>query len=42
MDTVIYDPLEDFNKKLKVAHFENADKFFENLVQRSGIDISKN
>lgn len=42
MDTVIYDPLEDFNEKLKVAHFENADKFFENLVQRSGIDISEN
>lgn len=42
MNSVIYDPLEDFESKYKDIHFENANKFFENLVQQSEIDIEQN
>lgn len=42
METVIYNPLEEFEKKYKEAHFENTNKFFENLVRQSGVDIEKN
>lgn len=42
MNTQIYNPLEEFDGKYKAAHYENANKFFENLVQQSGVDIEKN
>lgn len=42
MNTVIFDPLEEFDSKYKDAHFENTNRFFENLVQQSGIDIEQN
>lgn len=42
MNEVIYDPLEEFGGKYKDVHFENTNKFFENLVKQSGIDIEQN
>ena len=42
MDSVIYDPLEEFDGKYKALHQEKTNQFFETLVQRSGIDIEKN
>lgn len=42
MADVIFDPLEEFDKKYKAAHAENAKIFFDALVKRSGIDIEKN
>ena len=42
MNTVIYNPLEEFDKKYKDTHCENTNKFFDNLVQQSGIDIEQN
>ncbi|MBO5248533.1 MAG: hypothetical protein J6B54_04480 [Clostridia bacterium] len=42
MNSVIYNPLEEFENKYKNLHSENTQKCFENLVQRSGIDIEKN
>lgn len=42
MNTVIYNPLEEFDKKYKDTHSENTNKFFDNLVQQSGIDIEQN
>ncbi len=42
MNSVIYNPLEEYETKLKVLHNENANKFFENLVKQSGVDIEKN
>ena len=41
MNSVIYNPLEEYESKLKVLHNENANKFFENLVKQSGVDIEK-
>ena len=42
MNSVIYDPLEEFESKYKELHAENTLKFFEDLVQSSGIDVAKN
>lgn len=42
MNSMIYNPLEEFESKYKDAHFENTNKFFENLVKQSGIDIEQN
>lgn len=42
MDSVIYNPLEEFESKYKDKHFECTNNLFENLVQQSGIDIEKN
>ena len=42
MDAVIFDPLADFDEKLKDAHFEHTNKFLDDLVQKSGIDIAQN
>lgn len=42
MQSVIYDPLEEFDKKHRAFHAENANKFFEELVRKSGVDIEKN
>lgn len=42
MDEIIYNPLEEFESKYKYKHSENTDKFFENLVRRSGVDINEN
>ena len=42
MSSVIYNPLEEFECKYKNSHSENTNKFFENLVEQSGIDIEQN
>ena len=42
MESVIYNPLESYESKLKALHEENANAYFEKLVQQSAIDIEKN
>lgn len=42
MNTVIYNPLEEFESKYKAAHSQNTTQFFEKLVQKSGINIEQN
>ena len=42
MNSVIYNPLEEFETKYKDVHSQNTSQFFENLVQQSGIDIEQN
>ncbi len=42
MDSVIYNPLESYESKLKMLHTENTNAYFEKLVQQSGVDIEKN
>ena len=42
MNSVIYNPLEEYESKYKNTHFEKTNQFFDNLVQQSGIDIEKN
>lgn len=42
MQTMIYNPLQEFESKYKNAHAECTDHFFEKLVQRSGVDIEQN
>ena len=42
MNSVIYNPLEEFDSKYRELHLKNADQFFESLVQQSGIDIEQN
>ena len=42
MNSVIYDPLEEYESKYKANHFANTNQFFEKLVEQSGIDIEKN
>lgn len=42
MDTVLYNPLEAYETRLKELHGGNTEKFFAELVERSGVDIEKN
>lgn len=42
MTAVIYDPVEEFSGKLRQLHEENTEKFFDELVRRSGVDIEQN
>ncbi len=42
MDSVIFNPLKEYQSKLKNLHFENTKKLFEKLVKESGIDIDTN
>ena len=42
MESVIYNPLEEYESKYRDLHLRNAEQFFENLVQQSGIDIEQN
>ena len=42
MQTVIFNPLEEFESKFKDLHSENTTKYLEDLVQRSQIDIDQN
>ncbi len=41
-DRMIYNPLEDYEKKLKIAHTDKTTRFFEALVTKSRIDIEEN
>jgi len=42
MTSVIYNPLEDYEKRLADLHGGNTEKFFADLVRKSGVDIEKN
>lgn len=42
MDSIIYNPVEDYQKKFKELHAENTKNFFEELVKTSGVDIQLN
>lgn len=42
MNSVIYNPLEEYEKKLKNLHLENTQKFFDELVKKSGVNIEEN
>ena len=42
MNSVIYNPLEEYESKFKNLHLENTNSFFEKLVQQSSVDIDKN
>ena len=42
MNSVIYNPLEEFVSKFKNIHEQHTNEFFEKLVQESGINIEKN
>ena len=42
MDSVIYDPLEEFEGKYREKHSEKTNSFFDNLVKQSAVDIEQN
>lgn len=42
MNSVIYNPLEEFDSKFREKHSESTKSFFEKLVQQSGVDIAQN
>ena len=42
MEQTIFSPLEDYEKKLREIHKTNTEAFFEELVNRSGIDQMAN
>ena len=39
---MIYDPLEEYDKRLRALHSEKTGAFFDDLVKRSGVDAEKN
>ena len=42
MDTMIYNPLEEFESKYKALHLDKTKEHFESLVGRSGVDAETN
>jgi len=42
MNSVIYNPLEEFNSKYKSLHSDNTNKFFDELVRQSAVNIEEN
>ena len=42
MDTVIYNPLEDYEKRFKEAHLAATADFFDSLVKQSGVNADEN
>lgn len=42
MDTMIYNPSEEFDSKFKALHLEKTNAYFNELVERSGVDIEAN
>ncbi|MBE6761123.1 MAG: hypothetical protein E7551_02440 [Ruminococcaceae bacterium] len=42
MESVIYNPLEEFEGKYKNTHFDKVNAFFEKLVKQSGVNIEQN
>ena len=42
MNSVIYNPLEEFDTKYRELHSNHTHQFFDSLVQQSGIDIEQN
>ena len=39
---MIYNPLEEFDSKFKNLHLDNTQKYFKELVQKSGVNIEEN
>ena len=42
LDQMIYNPLDEYDKRLRSAHFDNTNAFFDDLVARSGVDVAAN
>ncbi len=42
VNSVIYNPLEDYEKKLKDSHLDKANAFFEKLVKKSNVNVEEN
>ena len=42
MDSMIYNPSEDFDNKYKALHKDETSSFFDELVKKSGVDIEAN
>ena len=42
MNSMIYNPLEEFQSKYKDLHNETTNKYFDELVARSGVNIEEN
>lgn len=42
MDEIIYNPLEEYEKKFKQLHYDNVNSFFSSLVEKSQIDVEQN
>lgn len=42
MNSMIYNPLEEFDNKFKNLHLDNTKKYLEELVQQSGVNVEEN
>lgn len=42
MNAVIYNPLEDYEKRLKSLHIEKTSQYLDALVKQSGVDVEQN
>lgn len=42
MNSVIYNPLEEYEKKFKNLHIENTEKYFDSLAKKSNVNIDEN
>ncbi len=42
MESIIYNPLEEYDKKFKQTHFDKTNEYFDTLVRKSGINIDEN
>ena len=42
MTAAIYDPLEEYENRLRALHLENTNTFLQQLVEKSGVDIEEN
>lgn len=42
MNSIIYNPIEDYEKRLKDTHLNKTTAFFEDLVKKSNVDIREN
>lgn len=42
MNSVIFEPLEEYEKRLKELHLQNTAQMFEQLVRQSGVDAERN
>ncbi len=42
MNSMIYNPQEEYDQKFKSLHESNTNQFFDGLVKRSGVDVEEN
>ena len=42
MNAMIYNPLQEFDSKFKNLHLEHTKKYFDDLRQRSNVDVAQN